>query len=260
MGEHVDLERIPPFLRKWLEKGGEYRANPAEPFAGLCGSSIKRFNGSDGREGPVQWCQRGAGDGTDHKGYGFCWLHEDQPLDSGLGVWVGPITKEEWARITGGVTKGAVTHGAHQIQVIRRSWKEYLRSALPADEAYAYDTMGTDPVELLDQAIRLNRIQYARILHWQRRHIEAKRMDPYEVGGTPRDQVFRQSEAQLLRIDQTLARLMEVRARYAELASEESSQVWLDDALRGMDDEEFRRLSSDHDAFVEHLNRIGRGP
>lgn len=254
----VDLDRIPEELREWIQAGGEYRADTSEPFAGCCGALVARGNGSGGREGPVQWCQRGAGEGTDHKGFGFCWHHEDHPKDEGLGVWVGPMTEEEWKELTGaGHTQP--THRARQIQVIRRSWVEYLKSTLPPDEVYAYETMGGDPVELIDQAIKINRLQYTRILMWQRRQIEAKKMDAYEVGGLPRDTAFRQSEAKLLAIDNNFARLMEVRARYSEIASAENNQAWLEDALRGMDDEQFIRLSSNHEAFMDHVNRLGRG-
>lgn len=248
----AQAERIPADLREWIKDGNPVREETHEPFAGLCGALVKRNNGSTNGGA---FCQRAAGWGTDHKGYGRCTHHEDLPWTEGLAPWAGPITDEEWLEITGGGSRP--THGASHLQTIRKSWEQWLQEAIPPEEWHAYRTMSTDPLQLVDQEIRLNRLRMARIHRWLRMKRMVADHDSGGVGGTQRDLEVVQAETQLDKLSMTFARLMEVRVRISEVAQAQENQDALSDLLRDLSDEDFMKVSSDHDRFLRLLNRSG---
>lgn len=247
------VERIPPKLQQWIEDGNPIRELVSEPFAGLCGAKVKRNNGSH-NGGP--FCQRAAGFGTEHAGYGRCFHHEDDGWEDGLAPWAGPLTDEEWQVLTGGGSRPS--HGAAQLQTIQKSWEQWLQEAIPPEEWYAYKTMPTDPLLLVDQEIKLNRLRMARI----QRYLRMKRMtqdyDSGGVGGMARDLDVVKAETQLDKLSMTFARLLEVRTRISEVAQASENQDALADTLRDLSDEEFMTVSSNHDRFLQLLNRSGK--
>jgi len=247
-----DVERIPDNLRKWIEEDGLVRVSMSEPFGGLCGGVVKRNNGNT-IDGGV-FCRRAAGFNTDHHGYGRCFHHDEQAHTDGLAPWVGPLTDDEWKVLTGSESN-LPTHRSRQVLHIYRSWEEWLTDALPEDEIHAFKTMPTDPVGLLDQEIKLNRLMAARIHRWLQQERMAQNMDAMQIGGTARDLRIVQAETQLLKISATFARLMEVRARLSEVASAEENQGWMEEALRGMPQEDFSKLSSEPNRLLTFLNR-----
>ncbi len=249
----VEVIRLPKELTSYIESGGLVRTSMSEPFGGLCGAIVKRNNGSTIDGGP--FCRRAAGWNTPHSGYGRCSHHADNPMDEGLAPWTGPISDEEWEVMTGRPGMMTRTHQATHILNIKRSWDEWLEESIPPEELSAYMSMPTDPVALLDQEIKLNRLMAARIHRWIRTERMAMDMQPTHVGGTSRDLKITQAEIQLLKISTTFARLMEVRARLSEVASAEDKQTWLDDALKGLPDEEFATLSSNPERMLRFLNQ-----
>ena len=251
----TQVKRLPKPLAAYIESGGLVRTMMTEPFGGLCGGLVKRNNGSQKDGGP--YCRRAAGWNTSHSGYGRCFHHDDNSLDEGLAPWTGPITDDEWEILTG--RKGMMTtHQAGEILNIKRSWDEWLEESIPPEELNAYRSMPTDPVALLDQEIKLNRLMAARIHRWIRVERMAQDMEPTHVGGTGRDLGITQAEIQLLKISTTFARLMEVRARLSEVASADDKQAWLDDALKALPDDEFATLSSNPERMFRFLNQ-GQG-
>lgn len=262
MAKERSIDRIPPDLEEWIRKGGAVRDDLTLPFAGRCGGVVQRPNGSQNDGG--SWCQRGAGWGTDHPGYGRCRHHEGQyELEGALSPWVGPLTDEEWTALVGAMAPGGeVRHGASFIQRIRESWDQWLEASLEPEELYAYKTMPTDPLTLLDQEIKLNRLAMARIQRWLRTQRAMSDMNPWSLGGTPRSLEISQAENQLLKLSAAFARLMEVRARISEVETGERWQEMTEDVLRRMPDEEFQNLLAQPERMMLFLNQgavRGRG-
>lgn len=259
MARKRSVERIPPDLEKWIKDEGEVRDDPNRPFAGMCGGIVKRKNGS---QNGGQWCQRAAGWNTDHPGFGRCFHHEEQGPQGDEGAlppWTGPLTDEEWNALVGGRAPGGeMRHGAHFILKLKRTWEEWLEEALDPEELHAYKTMPTDPVTLLDQGIKLNRLAMARIQRWLARQRMVHQMNPVEVGGTPRSLEIQQAESQLLKLDTVFARLMEVRARISDAATNERSQEFLEDYIRSLPDDEFAAISAAPERLMLQLNRGAR--
>lgn len=251
------IERIPAELEEWIRDGKRVRTDSSQPFAGMCGGLVARSNGS---ENGGAWCQRGAGMGTDHPGYGRCWHHEEQlgEENGALAPWVGDLTDEEWIALCGATSPGgAERHGAKVLETLYKTWEQWLQEALPPEEWFAYKTMPTDPIALLDQAIKLNRLQMARIHRWMRQETMKHNMNPVTVGGTPRSLEISQAESRLQGLDMVFARLMETRARISEAATAAKAEGVWEDLVRGMSDQEFLEMSANPDSFVRLLNRGG---
>jgi len=258
------LERIPEELEARILDGQDVRTSLSDPLAGLCGGIVARSNGSESTSSAFggEFCTRPAGFGTDHLGYGRCMHHPEgsEGQEKALAPWCGPLTDDEWKAVLGVDGDPSERHGARHLLVLRKSWEQWLGEAIPPEELEAYRTMPTDPITVLDQDIKLNRLMMARRLRWVRLRRMQADMNPYGLGGGDYDVQIQQAEAQIQKLSITLARLMEVRARISEVASAAKTGEALEDLLRGLSDEDFTRASSAGEGrLIQFLNDRASG-
>jgi len=242
-------------VEAWLLKDGPLRSEPQDAYPGRCAGEIIRKNGSEAA--PGDYCQRVAGWGTDHTGYGRCRHHGGDRFAKGLPPWVGEISPEEYRRVTGGREKpSAVTHGANQLTRWKKTWHQWIEDFLPEEEVAVFNSIPTDPVTIIDQEIKFNRLMAARIHRYLKDQRMREYMDP-RLGGHVRSLEVQQAEHQLVKISGALARLMEVRARFSELASKEQAGDYLSEMMNQLSDQEFKALSGNPGAL---LSLVGGKP
>lgn len=235
--------KLPDSLEQWVEEGQLVRRSGDDVLAGRCGGILKRPNGSevDGS----RYCHRAAGLGTDHPGVGRCHFHPGLE-ENGLPPWVGEVSQEEWRRMTGARGEDDMdedgsfkeSHGAGVMaQRAGRSFEQIWKSYLNPEDRELWDSISVDPTQIIDHEIRTLLTMKGRILRWRREREMEKMMDPENPGGVLRDAATERAESSVRKIGQIIARLLEVRVRYSELAEAKKT----DDALLGV----LERLSSD---------------
>lgn len=185
---------------------------------------------------------KAAGFGTTHPRVGRCRFHEGS--EEGLPPWIGEMGDEEWRELTGGRERpGVANHGASTVQRrVGRGFEDLVRSLFSEEDRVVYDSVDVDPVVVIDQEVRLNRVAAYKV-HRRLRELQMiQDADEYQVGGGVRDAEVRECEASLMKISSRLARLLEVRVRYSELADSRQNRDELTDLLRGLGHEEFLKL------------------
>jgi hypothetical protein len=241
--------KIQPELEAWIKGGNEVRVDPDGLLAGRCGAELLRGNGSDSKsEGNgTRYCHRAAGWGTGFRN-GRC-RHHLEHYSTGLMPWAGTVDPEEWLRITGASTHpGVAVHGAGWVDDATkhtRSFEGYIRGLLDPDDRDVFDAVEVDPVRVVDSEIRLNRVQAARLYRYLQERRTAHLMDAQVVGSTRREIEEERAEAALRDLSKTLARLLEVRARYSELADSRRQDDHMRDLLKDLPAEQFAALRSD---------------
>lgn len=245
-------------LREHIDGGGQVRdGSSVELYHGRCGGVVLRQNGSD--TDLTRFCNRAAGWGTDHSRIGYCRFHEDQlGSTDALPPWTGDLEDEDWRLLTGGRERpGRPGEGIQILGKVKASWDDFIRQALTPEEYQVFLTMPNDPVVILDHEIKLNRLQAMRI-HRQLQQLNmAAEMSPHHVGGGSVSLEVNQLQAKLVAISGVLARLMEVRHRFSELAQGDRNQEWLEQALSELPMEDFGTLSSDPRRLLRLMNRSG---
>lgn len=218
------LDRLPDELREYVEAGHPVRTSADDPEAGRCGAMRARDTG---------FCRRVAGWGTDHTGIGRCRRPEHADLHGGLAPWVGELDEEEWAEVTGantlprnadgtfGSTHGATEYGLQPIE--RLFYKK-----LDPEEQEAFRLTSTDPIEVINLQIRLRQTAQFQV----QRYIHALRMSPEgrkNPGKVHAETLGAQKVLDM--ITQTIARLVEGKARWKELEGQEQRDRMLRDLL-----------------------------
>lgn len=214
------LERLPATLRDYVKAGNPVRTSPDDPEAGRCGG--ERTTGKP--------CRRVAGYGTGHTGLGRCRDHPD--LHSGLAPWVGELPPEQQAEVTGanlaprkpdgtfGETHGATYYGLSPIEKL-------FHEKLDDEEQEAFRLSSTNPIEVLDLQIRLRQTAQFQVA----RYIQLLRMSPEGRKSRAKVQAEILSSQKVLdMITQTIARLVEGKARWKELEGTQRQ----DEFLRGI--------------------------
>ena len=241
--------KLQPELEAWIQSGQEVRVDPDELLAGRCGAELLRRNGSDTKDegASTRYCHRSAGWGTGHRN-GRC-RHHLETYSTGLTPWAGTVDPEEWLRITGASAHpGIEVHGASWIDVATKhtkSFEGYVRGLLDDDDRDVFDSVEVDPVRVVDSEIRLNRVQAARIYRYLQERRTAHLMDTQTVGSMTREVQEERAEAALRDLSKTLARLLEVRARYSELADSRRQDDHMRDLLKDLTPDKFAALRSD---------------
>jgi len=228
--------------QRYVADGGPVRTEWKGEFAGRCGA--KRAFTPDDRLGPRQHCRKAAGAGTDHPRIGRCEYHEGCDPDDGLGLWVGEIEDQAWQILNSGhtMTPGEETHGATKFEGSNRTLDQIILDLLDEQDREVYEAIHVEPVAVIDQAVKLNRVGHTRVWRYLSRRSRAiaqsGRMDPTE------DPQVVSTHGMLIRFDNTLARLLEVRVRYSELAEDQSRDDFMAETLAGLSHEEFAKLAA----------------
>lgn len=235
-------------LETYVRQGGSVRQHMDDFLAGRCGARLVRGDSDNGG----QWCQRGAGLGTDHKGLGRCSDHTDQPYSEGLPPWAGEIPDEKWREITGGrANPGELTHGIAEIERARKTFEDQMRAALPDQDRQTYDSLSVEPVAIIDQDIKLNRTMAVRIWRFIKR-----RMQMAGPGATGQgDPKVRAAQATLIEISKVLARLMKTRLGYSELAEEKSRDDFMADLLSELPKAKFLEVAQNPAKLAEYRKK-----
>ena len=230
------------------EGGAEARVRLDDLLPGRCGANTKAE--SRGKEGPLEYCQHLAGRGTGEIGIGRCDLHIGM---DGLPPWAGEIPQELLLRIAG--TKGSETGGA--VTKIRETFEEYIRALLPEEDQRAFDSVDVDPVRVIDTEIRLNRTAAARVHRWlAAQHMDqaVRELDAQSIESHTQHSRVVTAESSLRDLAKTLARLMEVRARYSEMADERRKDDFLRQTLRDLPMGDFATLRREPWRLHQYLN------
>lgn len=245
---------LPVRIQEWIDDGGHVRKGPDDLLAGLCGAQLAR-GASEGDGG--EWCHRGAGEGTDHKRIGRCWQHEDADPSVGLPPWVGELDDATWKRLTGGADRpGEVRHGAHSVPTVRKTFEEHILAALPQEDQSVFSSINVEPVTIIDQEIKLNRVMATRVWRYLRRLQQVHDLQESGPGGRGRrTPAMIDAEHTLIRLSGALSRLMEVRVRYSELAEERSRDDFLAEMLSEMPAEDFREAVAKPAYLQKFLDR-----
>lgn len=241
-----------------LENGSEVRRSPDDLLAFCCGADIQRPSGS---ENGGRYCTRGAGVGTDHKRVGRCFNHEDKGPREGLPPWVGEIPDDQWKKITGGRDDPKkVTHGISELERVQKTFDEYVLDLLPDQDKGVYKSLAIEPVAIIDQAIKLNRIGVIRCLRFIRRRTQVLDLRKSGSGsGAAMDPEVRDAEMRMDKQQRTLARLMEVRVRYSELAEEQARDDFMAEFLSELPVEDWQKVQENPsylDKFMQREKRL----
>ncbi|MDX1385802.1 MAG: hypothetical protein R3190_19275, partial [Thermoanaerobaculia bacterium] len=207
------------------------------------GPLARRWGVWAGTRGPVGFCPPAAGLGTDHPGGGRGGHHEG--LEGGLPPWEGDLTEDLQLELAGGAAAGTVTANPAPR---RLTYEEYIRDLLEEEDQVAFDSVAVDPVKVIDVEIRLNRTAAARVHRYlqQLRVHEAARADGVATLDDKVTYARRvHAEHQLRDLAKTLSRLLEVRARYSEMADERRKDDKLREMLRALPQGDFATLRAE---------------
>jgi hypothetical protein len=239
----IDVGALPDSLSslaEWVQVGGLFRASPDDHMAGRCGGLLER----DSSQAGSAYCARAAGWGTDHNRIARCKHHEGNYVD-GLPPWLGDLTEEQWIWMCGARPAGVPALGVAPVERVRRKFEDFVRMALESEDRDVYDAVRADPVLLIDQAVKLNRVQAVKVLRWMRlRQGMLEERDTY-LGGPTRDGGMERAEATLQRLDLIMARLLEIRVRYSELEDQRDRSDEVTRLLQSMSQEDFSVIRRD---------------
>jgi hypothetical protein len=190
---------------------------------------------------------REAGWGTDHRGVGRCLHHEGNFVD-GLPVWVPEVVLK-------GV-RGAVVRRTVSVPQVRRRFEDFVRECFEEEDREVYDAVKMDPTLIIDQEVKINRVQAVRLLRIIRNRQAMLDMDESYVGGPgTADAVIQDAQGELHALARSLARLLEVRARYTELEDSRNRSEDLTKFLEGLSPEQFAKLRTNPSSWGNLLEK-----